>query len=373
MNTTDIKKNHTQKVFQVIYDEKIISKANIAQTLGISIPTVTQCVNELKSCGLIRDDYHYESNVGRKAAAIMSLPNCRVAIGVEIHKQGIRMAAVNIYGEILAEESLPLPYSTKNTYYMLLGNAINNFFISCNFTKDIFLGVGIAVQGIPNRQGTKMIYGKILDNLSFNLAELEPYVHFSCTLRHDTEAMSDYALWNYPNIQDCCFLHMDINLGGILIIDRAAHWGTHMPSGIIEHIIIKPGGKLCYCGKCGCAEAYCSTVSLLDGTNETLASFFSKLRDGHKEYQEKWRNFLQNLAFLLDNIQLMFSTEVILSGRLAAYITEEDLALLNRFLDNTFYQNVPRPEIILSKYNDNAVGAAIYYINQFLMHPVNYD
>lgn len=373
MNTTDVKKNNTLKVFQLIYNEKVISKLNIAQTLGISLPTVAQCVAELKAEGLISDDYRYESHVGRKAAGIMSLPNCRVAIGVEIHRHSIRAVAVNIYGEVLAEDRFDITYTNDEKYYFLLGNAINKFFISCNFTKDIFLGVGIAVQGLPNRSGEKMIYGKILDNKAFSLTGLRPYICFPCTLRHDTEALANYALWNYPEIKDCCFLGIDINLGGALIIDRSAHWGDTLPSGVFEHMIIEPGGRQCYCGKSGCAEAYCSSVSLLEGTGETLDSFFLKMHEGNEDYQKRWKDLLRHLAFLLDNLQMMFCTEVVLAGQLANHFTEEDMKTLDSFLDKNFYQDIPRPGIILSHYNDNAIGAALYYITQFLEHPIQYD
>lgn len=373
MNTTDVKKTNTLKVFQLVYNERIISKLHIAQTLGISQPTIAQCVNELKSAGLLRDDYRYESSVGRKAAGIMSLPNCRVAIGVEVHKHYIRMVAINIYGEILFENQAELAYENDEKYYSLLGNAINNFFISCNITKDILLGVSIAVQGLPDRTGNKMIYGTILDNKNFTLDGLKPYVLFPSILRHDTEALADYTLWNHPEIQDCCFLAIDINMGGTIIIDRSAHWGSIMPSGLVEHMVIVPGGKQCYCGKKGCAETYCSSVSLLEGTGENLDSFFQKMRSGHADYCSRWNEFLQHLAFLLDNIQMVFSTEIVIGGRLANYITEEDMQKLDNLLDRNFYQDIHRPGVILSHYNDIAVGAALYYVNQFLAQPIRYD
>lgn len=372
MNTADVKKTNTLRVFQLVYTQKIISKQTISHTLGISLPTVTQCVNELKAEGLLRDDYRYESSVGRKAAAIMSLPDCRVAMGVEIHRHHIRLVAVNIYCEILSEIRLELAYENSETYYSLLGNAINNFFISCSFTKEILLGVGIAVQGLPNRQGNKMIYGALLNNRSFSLERLAQYVRFPCTLRHDTEALADHILWNHPEIRDCFFLDIDFNLGGAIIINRSAHWGDVMPSGLVEHMVIEPGGRLCYCGKKGCAEAYCSSASLLDGTGETLDTFFEKMRAGDKDFQSRWEDFLTHLAFLLDNIQMLFSVKVVIGGRLVIHMTPEDLTYLDSLLDKKFYQDMERPQIVLSHYNDNAVGAAIFYVNQFLERPILY-
>lgn len=370
MNTTDIKIANTLKVYELIYKEKIISKLNISRALGISIPTVAQCINILKEKGLVSDDYRYESAVGRKAAGIMSLPNCRTAIGIELHDSYICMVAVNIYGEVLAETKINIKHEINEQYYSLLGNAINNFFISCNLTKDRFLGVGIAIQGLPDQKGRKMIYGGLLNNEVFALDGLKPYVSFPCTLRHDSEALADYTLWYNPEIKNCIFLHLDINLGGALIIDRSAHWGSFMPSGLFEHMVLVPGGRPCYCGKKGCAEAYCSSVSLLDGLDEDLESFFRKMRGGDAAYIARWEEFLGYLAQFIDNLQMAYSAEVVVAGLLASYILEEDLAKIRAYFSKIFYSDENRPDISVSPCHDNAVGAAIYYINQFLENPI---
>ena len=371
MNTTDVKKANTLKVFELVYKEKIISKLNLSNMLGISIPTVTQCITLLKEKGLVSDDFRYESAVGRKAAGITSLPNCRAAIGVELHNSYICMVAVNIYGEVFAESKAYIPHDINDQYYSLLGNAINNFFISCNLTRDKFLGVGIAIQGIPDQEGRRMIYGKLLQNEVFNLDDLKPYVAFPCTLRHDSEALADYTLWNNPEITNCIFLHLDINLGGSLIINRSAHWGKHMPSGLFEHMTLVPGGKTCYCGRKGCAECYCSSVSLLEGLDEDLDSFFRKMRQGNVDYQARWETFLFYLSHFIDNLQMAYSAEVVIAGLLASYISKEDLAAIQSNFSKHIYCDEIRPSISISPCHDNAVGAAIYYIKKFLENPMS--
>ena len=374
MNTADVKRNNTLRVFRVIYKERVTSKLHIAQALGISLPTVTQCVNELKKEGLVRDDHRYNSAVGRKAAAIMSVPNCRVAMGVELHPHYVRLVTVNIYNEILTETSMNMTYAPGEAYYALLGSAINNFFISCNLTKDIFLGVGIAVQGLPNREGDKMIFGKLMKNREFSLEALKTYVHFACTLRHDAEASAAFTLWNYPELRDFIYLGMDINLGSAVIIDRAPHWGRVFPSGLIEHIVVEPEGKLCYCGKRGCAERYCSSVALLEDTGETLDTFFAKLRAGNEEYRTRWNTFLQYLASLIGNLQMVLSIDTVIGGRMAAYFTQEDLNRLYSLMEDSIYDTPDmRPQIMISHYNDNAAGAALYYISNFIDHPICYN
>ena len=67
---------------------------------------------------------------------------------------------------------------------------------------------------------------------------------------------------------------------------------------------------------------------------------------------------------------MFFSVETVIGGQLANYITDNDVARLQDFLDDKFYAGTKRPGITISRHNDNAVGAAIYYINRFLLQPL---
>ena len=70
MNLIEMKKANRCQVYQLVYQNRRISKTDIAEVLNISIPTVSQCVNELKQLGLIAEDGFFESTGGRKSVAI---------------------------------------------------------------------------------------------------------------------------------------------------------------------------------------------------------------------------------------------------------------------------------------------------------------
>ena len=70
MNRVDIKELNRQRVYQLVYQENQISKPTISAKLKISLPTVSQCVNELIERGLVSEKGYFESTGGRKAAII---------------------------------------------------------------------------------------------------------------------------------------------------------------------------------------------------------------------------------------------------------------------------------------------------------------
>ena len=65
-------------------------------------------------------------------------------------------------------------------------------------------------------------------------------------------------------------------------------------------MILVPGGKKCYCGKAGCADAYCAASALTDEEQEmTLEQFMEKVEQKNTKTVEKWNQYLDNLAILI--------------------------------------------------------------------------
>ena len=44
-------------------------------------------------------------------------------------------------------------------------------------------------------------------------------------------------------------------------------------------MILIPGGRQCYCGKLGCADAYCAASALTNETYQTLEQFMKSLEN----------------------------------------------------------------------------------------------
>ena len=56
--------------------------------------------------------------------------------------------------------------------------------------------------------------------------------------------------------------------------------GRESEAGEFGHMILVPEGKQCYCGKLGCADAYCAASALTNETYQTLEQFMKCLEKG---------------------------------------------------------------------------------------------
>ena len=77
--------------------------------------------------------------------------------------------------------------------------------------------------------------------------------------------------------------------------------GANQKAGEFGHMILVPGGKKCYCGKQGCADAYCAASVLTDDTKETLEQFMKKVEEQDGQAVKVWKEYLNNLAILISN------------------------------------------------------------------------
>ena len=95
------KKNITKsKIVNYIINNKITSKAELAQNLSLSMPTVLSNVNELIERNMVIEIGEYESTGGRKAKRIGINPAYKYAVGVVITANHLGIVLLNMQYEI---------------------------------------------------------------------------------------------------------------------------------------------------------------------------------------------------------------------------------------------------------------------------------
>ncbi|RGY97961.1 winged helix-turn-helix transcriptional regulator [Clostridium sp. AM58-1XD] len=154
----DIKKKNYSDVYQFIYHNSDCSKQAIASALNMSLPTVTQHLSSLQEEGLIRTNGQLSSSIGRKALAYTIIPEAKIALGVEITSNEIKISSVNLRGDVIATETLPLKFETTSEYYRIFSEAVQAFTSARQYADDRLLGLGIGIQALVSSDGTAVTY-----------------------------------------------------------------------------------------------------------------------------------------------------------------------------------------------------------------------
>lgn len=369
LTNISVKKINRSKVYQYIYRKKITSKLQIVQDLQMGLSTVSQNLNLLEQDGLIEKNGYFESTGGRKANAIQIVSDFRISIGIGILKNMFHITAVDLYGNALYTNTIPFPYSNTPDYYKQVTDKIKEFIATNQYDEEKILGVSIATQGITSPDHSTVLYGNIMNNTGMILEDFSRYLPYPCYLEHDSKSAAFLELWKHPELDSAVVFLLNRNLGGAIITNHQIHQGSFMHSGTIEHICINPDGPLCYCGNRGCLETYCSANALEQAAGMNIKDFFSLLREKKSpQLIQIWKDYLHHLAFAMKNLNLIIDAPIIISGYLAPYFLEDDIAYLTKHINvsSPFALNKEHIFVGTNGQYTPAIGAALFYVNQFI-------
>lgn len=370
VSSTILKQENRKKIYAEIYKNRMVSKNTILKNLNFSLPTITQNLEDLEKEGLILREGRYQSTGGRPAVIYRCNENARLAIGLDLHPNSIEIAAINIYGIIVKESSMNITFTHSDSYFMMFGEFVNDFLNTiCDLSGTRILGIGIGIPGIIAPDGNQMLYSEVLKSSEFTLSALTEYIkdipiHFY----HNAEASAFAEIWN-GKIKDSAFvLTLDNCFCNALILNGKVYHGS-LSSGTLEHMTLHPGGEPCYCGKLGCVDSYCSASAIRRKMSQTnLDEFFIDLRNGDKKSMEIWDSYLSELALTIDNCRMIIASDIILSGLLQKYITNEDIKILKeKILEITTFKS-PDFNISIGSCGRKGIliGSALPLIESFL-------
>ena len=369
LTTIALKKINRSKIYQYIYRSKLTSKLQIVQDLQMGLSTVSQNLNLLENEGLIEKNGYFDSTGGRKANAIQIVSDFRISIGVGILKNMFHITAIDLYGNTVYTDTIPLTYSNTAAYYQQITDKVKDFIDKNQYPENKILGVSIATQGITSPDNTTVIYGNIMNNTGMRLKDFSRHLPYPCHLEHDSKSAAFLELWNHPELDSAVVLLLNRNLGGAIITNHQIHQGRSMHSGTIEHICVNPDGPLCYCGNRGCLETYCSANSLEQASGMTIKEFFPLLREKKSpQLIQIWEDYLKHLAFAMKNLNLVIDAPIIISGYLAPYFLPEDLDRLLALINEHTPFPLAKDSLLTGTHGQYtpAIGAALFYVKNFL-------
>ena len=366
-STAELRKSNRHNVFMEIYKNRSVSKEQIKLNLGLSLPTVTQNLNELEDCGIIRKNGVFDSTGGRKANAYSVVSNYKIGIGFYIQKASYSIEAINLYGEVLASQCFEYPFANTTEYYHQLGNDLNSFIVRNNLNPASILGVNIALEAIVSPDHSTVTYSEVYKCTGVTLNEIGENIYYPCRLYHDSHATAEAELWARNDIKNAVIVILNRYMGGSLIIDSNICEGNDFEC-VMEHMRLSTDGPKCYCGKNGCFETFCSTYALERDAGESLDSYFEHLRKGDEARSALWERYLRYLAIAINNIRMLIDCEFIIGGYLLQYLTKEDFTRLKTLVNEECPVGLGDAIISPSKFKSEsaAQGAALPLIKEFL-------
>ena len=303
----------------------VTSKAEIAKELNLSMPTVLANVNDLLEKMVLEETGEYASTGGRKAKSIGINKSYCHAMGILITANHIEMVLVNLGDEIIKKDRIRLKFTAELSYCTEVAQKVN-----------------------------------------YSLRFLEQALEIPVYFENDANAaMLAEKKQKYPN---AIYLSLNHTLGGAFCIDGKLFRGQNQKAGEFGHMILVPGGRKCYCGKSGCADAYCAASVLTQDNRQSLDAFMEKIESGDEKILQTWNEYLDHLAVLISNLRMAYDMDIILGGDVGGVLSDYMIPLGEKVMAyNGFEHDVSYLKNCSYKKEASAVGAAKYFFTKHMV------
>lgn len=366
-NNLQVRNTNKKRIINLLYHKNGMTKQDIAQTLGLSLPTVSQILKELFEHGLAKEGGTLASSGGRKPVINTLIYDAKLSVGVEITQNHIRLVLIDLAGNVLYHRRLREHFTNSEEYFKRTGKLIEQFLSENYVDKNKLLGVGIAVPGIVQKQKGILEFMPTLGVKNLPIKMLTQYIPYHVEIDNEANLAGFAEIWSMEYLNDAVFLSLNKGVGGAIMVNDKVYNGFNCRAGEFGHMTIVKDGKRCTCGKNGCFEAYCSTNVLTNNEFTDVDDFFSAIDKGNKQCIKRLETYLDYLAVGINNIRMIFDTDIIIGGDIDQYIEKYIDQLTKRLYDRNSFGDETN-YLHISKYGGmaSAVGAALLLVDNFL-------
>ncbi len=258
-NSELIRDINTQSVIRTIIEHEPISRAKIAQTLGLTKATVSTIVQNLLDRELILEkeqDLSATSQKGRKAIPLSMNHSCGYVISLDLGLNTITLMTSNLLGGECALTSFPAPEDTSHLLFCLK-TEIKKAVSALPESHYGLIGIALGIHGVVHHNKIIFLPYSNYENLDLVTPLAE---EFQVPVIIENEAnLSVLGEWfHFHHTNEMLYISIHSGIGvGIIMKDQLVK-GKNGYAGEFGHTIIAANGRECPCGNHGCLEQYAS-------------------------------------------------------------------------------------------------------------------
>ncbi len=268
-STERLRAENRSTILRTLRDKGPIARIQLSELTGLSPAAITGITRELLEQGLlVESESADKQSRGRPRVMIDIQADAARAVVAVVSAGRLELCLYNLKGhQILADSlSLPLLSFDAQSFENRLIAEISAFMKRHRVTKRSLLGIGLALQGMVDRDSGRLFWSPVL---GFKDHALQPALsrHFKCDVEliNDANAIA-IALRGqskYRNIDNFASIMLGVGVGMGVFINGRLYQGRAGSAAEFGHLLHDKSGPECRCGKHGCIEAYISDYALL--------------------------------------------------------------------------------------------------------------
>ncbi len=376
-------------LLRLLRDVPGLSRAELSDRSGLTRSTISLLTKELIDEGwLIEDDAVVTGQLGRRPVPLRLDGRKLALIGAELTPDTLRVVTTSIHGDVLESRSAELRHIEPEAACHQLVEMVTVLAQHVTQAGQQVLGIGVALPGAvdaargqlrvaPNIGWRDVPVGERLraELAAVNLGDL-PVL---CQNEADLAAIGEVEFGPRPVDSPLIYISCGVGLGSGIVLGHTLFTGATGAAGEIGHTTLQVGGRVCSCGRRGCAEAYVGLRAIAEaaglrpkGSSLDHAGLRARISTGDAQVSAAFREAGEHLGVLLQNVWTTFDPRaIVLGGEVVSLggsaFVEPALATLARYAQAA---GVAAPQVRVGRFNElaAAVGGAAYALHA-LMNP----
>lgn len=272
-NLPRIKVQNQFAIKEVIYKEGPISRLEIAEKLGLTLPTITTNISTMIKEGLIKevDAPSEPGTLGRKTMLVDINESYALFMGLEVRGTARSVVISNSRGKVIASLSDERAYTDYDEALESAVELSKRILTENNLTFDDILAIGISIPGIVDKKEKILLIhpGYKWENkaIAKDYRERTGYTGEIYTENNTISRAYQMSMFSSKGLGDAdsmAYLFISTGIGCPLLSNVHSHFGDVTGDGEVGHMVMDPRGPKCVCGNNGCLEAYSSEKAMID-------------------------------------------------------------------------------------------------------------
>lgn len=380
VNQQLIKTTNLKRIYQIVRQQQLISRAGISQLTGLSKTTISALVDELIATKYLCDlGVGQSSKIGRKPNALQVNSAYNFVAVMSLHSKYLQAALIDTQGNICYSETIP--FSSKN-YVEHCQSALYQKILP-NLHHGRLLGVCLVFPAMIDQQNKKMVSTvlDIRDDDDIIVRLREAIEEYPVAIFNDTACYA-YAELTYSKLQESIFAFINVNkgVGAILLNQGQVFRGANGMTTQFGHFSVDRNGPVCTCGNHGCLECMigetalsrraseCSMESIFASSDDVSFSVVARLAAAENPQALQLIHLLaDDLAYALSNLISMLHPQLIVIGGTGVNLGTTFLEALSAKMSTVGFPNFMNDVTVkfteLSRISE-LQGAAAYYLDK---------
>ncbi|HAJ2549072.1 TPA: ROK family protein, partial [Escherichia coli] len=263
INNQQIRHHNKCVILELLYRQKRANKSTLARLAQISIPAVSNILQELESEKRVVNIDDESQTRGHSSGTWLIAPEGDWTLCLNVTPTSIECQVANAclspkgefeYLQIDAPTPQALLSEIEKCWHRhrkLWPDRTINLALAIHGQVDPVTGVS---QTMPQAPWATPIEVKYL---------LEEKLGIRVMVDNDCVMLALAEKWqNNSQVRDFCVINVDYGIGSSFVINEQIYRGSLYGSGQIGHTIVNPDGVVCDCGRYGCLETVASLSAL---------------------------------------------------------------------------------------------------------------